>query len=112
MPRWLTSYRLGALAVLVILGIIHGSWLRSLDDLILTVVLTGLAAAVRGLWYDQAHPEEVAARHAARRAMGPPPPSAPAWARLWYWLTVDATPAAGLEEGGGLEPPRDCSPTP
>lgn len=112
MSRWLTPYHLGGLAVLVILGIYHGSWSRSLDDLILTVVLTGLWIAIRGLWYDQAHPEEVATRRAARRAAGPPPPWAPARVRFWYWLTVDAGPAARLEEGGGLEPPRDCSPTP
>lgn len=110
MLRWLTPYRLGTLAVLAVTGIFHHSELHSADELAWTAVLTVLWFAVRSIWRDWTHPEMRAAREAAPRPLLPA--GAPHLVRIWYWLTVATAAPPGLEEGGGLEPPRDCSPTP
>ena len=108
-PRWLTPYRLGYIAVIVISTLLDGSWLRSADELAWAVVLTVLWFVAKDLWREWAHPEIRAARLAAQQ---PPPAGAPRLVRIWYWLTVATAAPPELEEGGGLEPPRDCSPTP
>lgn len=86
MFRWLTPYRLGGLAIVVILGILHGDWMHTLNELGWTIVLPVLWFALRSLARDL-------------------------W-RDWFLPEIRAASAAELEEGGGLEPPRDCSPTP
>jgi hypothetical protein len=83
--RW--GLLIAALAA-AILPAIRGNWADAADVAAWTLVLPVFFWAVRGLardvWQDWAHPEI----RAAREALPPPPPGAPARMRLWHWLTT------------------------